>query len=170
AAVHRVVGRLIVTPRMHRAHHALDAGTAPGNFGVVLSIWDALFGTRRADADRDAPVGVAGFDDRGRPFTAALLTPFVGTPRSAAPGASLEGDRDARHEERGRGATRSGIDLGRAPGVSDPRHREDAERGEEDGADESSGRGHLSRSIAHESTTSSRMTRPADVGPPRHDD
>jgi sterol desaturase/sphingolipid hydroxylase (fatty acid hydroxylase superfamily) len=47
------IERIVVTPRFHHWHHALDAH--PANFGGFLAVWDHLFGT--ADTS-------SGFPDR----------------------------------------------------------------------------------------------------------
>ncbi len=51
--------RLLVSPRFHRAHHAIGAaGLRSVNYGAVFPIWDMLFGT--ADFSSDfAPTGDA---------------------------------------------------------------------------------------------------------------
>lgn len=47
----RVGERLLVSPRFHRLHHGvLSAGQDGKNYGVLLPVWDWLFGT--ADFDR----------------------------------------------------------------------------------------------------------------------
>jgi len=75
--------RLLVSPRFHRLHHAIGlghesagAGTLGGhNFGVLLPLWDILFGTARFDAVLH-PTGIreqlpdAGACDYGRGFWA----------------------------------------------------------------------------------------------------
>lgn len=43
--VDRWLSRLIVTPRYHAAHHAVDQQFGNSNFATMLSIWDRLFGT-----------------------------------------------------------------------------------------------------------------------------
>ena len=51
--------RLLVSPRFHRTHHAIGighesrgTGTLGGcNFGVLLPVWDLMFGTARFDKD-----------------------------------------------------------------------------------------------------------------------
>jgi sterol desaturase/sphingolipid hydroxylase (fatty acid hydroxylase superfamily) len=49
------LGMVIVTPAMHRVHHAVAAEYHDTNFGNVLSLWDRLFGTYLAlDPDRAA--------------------------------------------------------------------------------------------------------------------
>jgi sterol desaturase/sphingolipid hydroxylase (fatty acid hydroxylase superfamily) len=41
------IERLIVTPRMHRCHHALHRDCFNTNFATILSLWDRLFGSYR---------------------------------------------------------------------------------------------------------------------------
>ncbi len=57
-----LLGRVLVSPRFHRHHHAITGwqGTgAPGghNFGVLFPLWDMLFGTARFDGGY-LPTGV----------------------------------------------------------------------------------------------------------------
>ena len=42
----RWLGWLVVTPAVHRLHHAADRRFADSNYGVVFSFWDRLFGSR----------------------------------------------------------------------------------------------------------------------------
>ena len=54
------VGWLLVTPRYHFVHHAVDHRHEHGNFGFLLTIWDRMFGTY-VDPDRmprDFPLGL----------------------------------------------------------------------------------------------------------------
>jgi sterol desaturase/sphingolipid hydroxylase (fatty acid hydroxylase superfamily) len=61
-----VIGRLLVSPRYHRLHHAIglghEADLKPGtlgghNFAVLFPVWDILFGTARYDG-QDHPTGI----------------------------------------------------------------------------------------------------------------
>jgi sterol desaturase/sphingolipid hydroxylase (fatty acid hydroxylase superfamily) len=57
-----LLGRLVVSPRFHRQHHAIaewqGTGTPGGhNFGVLFPVWDLLFGTAQFDG-RYGPTGV----------------------------------------------------------------------------------------------------------------
>lgn len=78
----RWVSRILITPDLHRVHHATDAADHDTNFGVVFSIWDGLAGTFRA---RSGPVstGLAEVTppDSARPMR-LLLLPFLRTPRA----------------------------------------------------------------------------------------
>ena len=38
--------RLFVSPALHQIHHSIDPAHHNRNFGSVLSIWDAIFGSR----------------------------------------------------------------------------------------------------------------------------
>ncbi|MDE1180847.1 sterol desaturase family protein [Paraburkholderia sp.] len=60
----RVLGYFIVTPSQHFAHHAKIRKYADSQFGVILILWDKLFGTLLQTPDRAAtPMGVRGYDD-----------------------------------------------------------------------------------------------------------
>ncbi len=66
--VERWLGRVFVTPRMHRVHHSADTADFDTNFGAALSVWDRLFGTLRV-RERDVEAfGVPGF--RGAAYSA----------------------------------------------------------------------------------------------------
>jgi sterol desaturase/sphingolipid hydroxylase (fatty acid hydroxylase superfamily) len=59
----RVLTWVVVTPGMHRHHHAVDRAIHDTNYGALFSFWDRLFGTYHADTSqqRDAqPTGLAG--------------------------------------------------------------------------------------------------------------
>jgi sterol desaturase/sphingolipid hydroxylase (fatty acid hydroxylase superfamily) len=41
----KFVHRLLVTPQFHRIHHSVDGHEGNSNYGVLLPIWDMIFGT-----------------------------------------------------------------------------------------------------------------------------
>ncbi len=49
-ALDRGLGRLFITPHIHRIHHSADQPETDSNYGNVFTIWDRLFGTYRAEA------------------------------------------------------------------------------------------------------------------------
>lgn len=49
--VERPLSWLVVTPRFHAAHHAVDQRYGNRNFSTILSIWDRLFGSYARPAD-----------------------------------------------------------------------------------------------------------------------
>ncbi len=73
-----VLERIVVTPRMHRCHHALHRNCFNTNFAAILSLWDRLFGSYHwASVIEDLePIGL--FSPRG-PATMKLI-PFLMTP------------------------------------------------------------------------------------------
>ena len=46
----RGVGHLLVTPALHRFHHASVPGDRDHNFGTIFALWDRLLGTYRASS------------------------------------------------------------------------------------------------------------------------
>jgi sterol desaturase/sphingolipid hydroxylase (fatty acid hydroxylase superfamily) len=93
-----VIGRLLVSPRFHRLHHAIGighesrgAGSLGGhNFAVLFPVWDLMFGTARFDAAIE-PTGIrdqlpeAGGRDYGKGFWAQQ---WLGLRRLVQPGES----------------------------------------------------------------------------------
>jgi sterol desaturase/sphingolipid hydroxylase (fatty acid hydroxylase superfamily) len=80
-----VAQRLLVTPALHRGHHAADWRELDTNFGTVFSIWDRLAGTFHAgDPDRRV---LTGLPDRPRleapSLAESLLLPFARRRRHA---------------------------------------------------------------------------------------
>jgi sterol desaturase/sphingolipid hydroxylase (fatty acid hydroxylase superfamily) len=51
---------ILVTPQFHRVHHSIEARHRDKNFGVVLSVWDRMFGTLHAHYDEYPATGVEG--------------------------------------------------------------------------------------------------------------
>ena len=71
---------MLVTVDMHRIHHSVAYNQANANYGIVLSIWDRLFGTytRLTRAQHDSIVfGIPQLPQRDclKP-SAMLLTPW----------------------------------------------------------------------------------------------
>lgn len=78
--------RVLVTPAMHRLHHATVPGPRLPNFGFNLSLWDRLLGTYADPADRPADfvLGLADYqDDRPTRLRFALGLPFARRPKTA---------------------------------------------------------------------------------------
>jgi len=74
-----LVRRLLITPALHRGHHASEWRELNTNFGTVFSTWDRLAGTFRPnEAGRRVVTGLPG---RSRPEAPALaeslLLPFA---------------------------------------------------------------------------------------------
>ena len=69
--------RVFVTPRLHRRHHVPE--TTQNNFGVMLTVWDRLFGTLlRCDTRPDERFGVPGeIDSYPQRFLPAFREPVA---------------------------------------------------------------------------------------------
>jgi sterol desaturase/sphingolipid hydroxylase (fatty acid hydroxylase superfamily) len=78
------LGRVFNSPRMHLWHHDLSSEGAPAkNFGVVLSVWDFLFGTAYWPRERSPErLGYPGMEEMPPTFAGQALWPAV---RRAAP-------------------------------------------------------------------------------------
>jgi sterol desaturase/sphingolipid hydroxylase (fatty acid hydroxylase superfamily) len=68
------LGRVFVSPAMHRWHHIRDAAGAGVNFATVFSVFDQAFRTYHMPGPCTAPLGVR--DDIGRGALAQLLWPL----------------------------------------------------------------------------------------------
>jgi sterol desaturase/sphingolipid hydroxylase (fatty acid hydroxylase superfamily) len=60
---------ILVTPQSHRIHHSVDPRHQDRNFGVLLSIWDQLFGSQWRDY---AEYPATGIGDRGFPHESSV--------------------------------------------------------------------------------------------------
>ncbi|HVN23965.1 MAG TPA: sterol desaturase family protein [Syntrophorhabdales bacterium] len=70
--------RLIVTPRMHRCHHALYRACFNTNFSTILSFWDRIFASYRWSRDK-AELEVMGLSGPRGDVT-MKIKPFLLTP------------------------------------------------------------------------------------------
>ena len=66
---------LIVSPAMHRWHHARDVVGSGSNFATVFAVFDRAFGTWYVPGPCNVPLGVT--DDLGSSMTSQLLYPFA---------------------------------------------------------------------------------------------
>lgn len=69
------LGRVFVSPAMHRWHHIRDANGAGVNFATVFSVFDQAFGTYYVPSACNVPLGVR--DEIGRSAWGQLAWPFV---------------------------------------------------------------------------------------------
>jgi sterol desaturase/sphingolipid hydroxylase (fatty acid hydroxylase superfamily) len=71
----RLMGRVFITPALHRRHHTRSGPERDTNFGTILATWDRLFGTR-VDSDSATAVetGLPGMDALG--LRRVLVLPF----------------------------------------------------------------------------------------------
>ena len=80
AAVDRVLRWFIVTPDMHRVHHAIHSDEYNTNYGFNLSVWDRLFSSYTAqpkDGHREMQIGQHEYREQSEARLDKLLTqPF----------------------------------------------------------------------------------------------
>jgi sterol desaturase/sphingolipid hydroxylase (fatty acid hydroxylase superfamily) len=95
------LGRVFVSPAMHRWHHIRDADGAGVNFATVFSVFDQVFGTHHVPSPCNVPLGVR--DDMGKGAIGQLVWPFRAawraltvsrTPRSGEPGPIVPANSD----------------------------------------------------------------------------
>jgi sterol desaturase/sphingolipid hydroxylase (fatty acid hydroxylase superfamily) len=68
------LGRVFVSPAMHRWHHVRDADGAGANFATVFAVFDQAFRTHHVPGPCTAPLGVR--DDIGQSALAQLMWPL----------------------------------------------------------------------------------------------
>ena len=79
------VGKVLVTPVIHRVHHSIVRAEHDSNYGEGLIIWDKLFGSyRKPWAARPDTYGVENFEaEKYQSIDGMLLTPLYISGRSA---------------------------------------------------------------------------------------
>ncbi|NND44734.1 MAG: sterol desaturase family protein [Xanthomonadales bacterium] len=72
------VGKVFITPMIHRVHHSIHREEHDSNYGESLILWDKLFGSyRHPESDRPAVYGVRDCEgDDFQSLDGMLLTPF----------------------------------------------------------------------------------------------
>lgn len=73
--IERMVGKIVITPELHRVHHSIDEIESNRNFGNWLSLWDTLFNSaapRRSDS-ATMPIGLVDFRTANEQTLRAML-------------------------------------------------------------------------------------------------
>ena len=74
----RLMGRVLITPALHRRHHTKLGPDRDSNFGTIFSTWDRLLGTYLGNDSATAiETGLPGFDKLTLPR--ALVLPLQRT-------------------------------------------------------------------------------------------
>ena len=75
-----VLGWVVVTPELHRVHHSRALADGARNYGMILSVWDRLFGTLRLEPPPGPERDEFGLDDfrdrRAQRLDRMLWQPF----------------------------------------------------------------------------------------------
>jgi sterol desaturase/sphingolipid hydroxylase (fatty acid hydroxylase superfamily) len=64
----------IITPSLHRAHHSTRRSEHDSNYGIVLAIWDILFGTRKEIVPKSIGLELIVAENFVQLFSLAFLT------------------------------------------------------------------------------------------------
>lgn len=70
----RLLSYLIITPSLHRAHHSTRRSQHDSNFGVVLAVWDMIFGTRKELTPKAVGLELIQADNLVQLFSLAFVT------------------------------------------------------------------------------------------------
>jgi len=68
------VSYIIITPYLHRAHHSTLREEHDSNYGIVLSIWDMMFGTRKELVPANIGLDLIEAENIVQLFSLAFLT------------------------------------------------------------------------------------------------
>ena len=76
-ALERMLRLLVVTPRLHGIHHAIEPRDVSSNFGTLFSVWDQLHGVHRWRVDAPPAIGLPELrDPRALTLLRSLALPF----------------------------------------------------------------------------------------------
>ncbi|MDZ7712336.1 MAG: sterol desaturase family protein [Rhodovibrio sp.] len=82
-ALDRPLSWVIVTPAVHNVHHSAERAETDSNFGLMMTLWDRLFGTYTVDTPHRAAARQLGLEyfrnDRDGWLDRVLLQPFTHT-------------------------------------------------------------------------------------------
>ena len=88
------LGTVLMTPGLHRTHHAVTPECYNSNFGTVLSIWDRWFRTLAPPLPEENPPAFGVVQFLGQRYALphwALMLPFVIRPEAAQPATRRKG-------------------------------------------------------------------------------
>jgi sterol desaturase/sphingolipid hydroxylase (fatty acid hydroxylase superfamily) len=70
----QLLSQLIITPSLHRPHHSTLRSEHDSNYGIVLSIWDRIFGTRKEIVPAQIGLELIEADNIIQLFSLAFIT------------------------------------------------------------------------------------------------
>ena len=70
------ISQVIITPFLHRAHHSTLRSEHDSNYGIVLSIWDKIFNTRKELVPEHLGLDLVVADNFMQLFSLAFLTEY----------------------------------------------------------------------------------------------
>ncbi|MFZ2450471.1 MAG: sterol desaturase family protein [Methylobacter sp.] len=69
-----LISQVIITPSLHRTHHSALRSEHDSNYGIVLSVWDKLFGTRKELVPEKIGLNILEADNFLQLFFLAFIT------------------------------------------------------------------------------------------------
>lgn len=70
------ISQVIITPFLHRAHHSTLRSEHDSNYGIVLSVWDKIFNTRKELVPEHLGLDLVVADNFMQLFSLAFLTEY----------------------------------------------------------------------------------------------
>lgn len=70
------ISQVIITPSLHRTHHSTLRKEHDSNYGIVLSIWDRIFGTRKELVPENIGLDLIEAENFIQLFSLAFITEF----------------------------------------------------------------------------------------------
>ena len=70
----KALSYVFITPSLHRAHHSTRRSEHDSNYGIVLSIWDRIFGTRKELAPKRIGLEMIEAENLVQLFSLAFVT------------------------------------------------------------------------------------------------
>jgi sterol desaturase/sphingolipid hydroxylase (fatty acid hydroxylase superfamily) len=68
------ISHVIITPALHRTHHSADRREHDSNYGIVLSVWDKLFSTRKESVPEKIGLDIIEAENFIQLFSLAFIT------------------------------------------------------------------------------------------------
>jgi len=65
---------VVITPSLHRGHHSTLRSEHDSNYGIVLSVWDILFGTRKVSVPKNIGLELIEAENLVQLFSLAFVT------------------------------------------------------------------------------------------------
>jgi sterol desaturase/sphingolipid hydroxylase (fatty acid hydroxylase superfamily) len=71
-----IISQVFITPSLHRTHHSTLRKEHDSNYGIVFSIWDRLFGTRKELVPEHIGLDLIEAENFIQLFSLAFITEF----------------------------------------------------------------------------------------------
>ena len=69
-----LISNVFITPSLHRTHHSKKRSEHDSNYGIVFSLWDRMFGTRKELVPEQIGLDIINADNFIQLFSLAFIT------------------------------------------------------------------------------------------------